>query len=118
MSNDWRKNLLHTNSASNNIKVLSQAKKESVVAEVKGDVQAKAIGTIDKEKIKGTKGDGKIKKYTTTEVYQRNFISNPLHDFQSYNAIFTLAALTLEEVNFPDLLYSRDPKFPVAQSAG
>ena len=124
MSNDWRKNLLHTNSASNNIKVLSQAKKESVVADVKDN--AKAVGTIGKENIKvlgtaqstTTANTGKIKKYTTTNVYQRNFISNPLHDFQSYNAIFTLAALTLEEVNFPDLLYSRDPQFPVAQSAG
>lgn len=50
--------------------------------------------------------------------YTRNYVRNPLHDFQSYNCIFTLAALTLEEVNFPDVLYNRAPKFPVAQSAG
>lgn len=118
MSNDWRKNLLHTNSASNSIKVLSQAKKESAFVEIKGGAEKVGVGTVDKENVKAETENGKIKKYTTTEVYQRNYISNPLHDFQSYNAIFTMAALTLEEVNFPDLLYSREPQFPVAQSAG
>ena len=116
MSKDWRKNLLHTNSVSTKIKLTAGGQKESATAEFSTDT--KTVGTIGVEKIKNTTSNSKIKKYTTTEVYQRNFISNPLHDFQSYNCIFTLAALTLEEVNFPDILYSRDPKFPVAQSAG
>ena len=98
------------------VKVKTGVVTESATAKINDNV--KGIGNIHREKIQETTSSGKIKKYTTTEVYQRNYISNPLHDFQSYNAIFTLAALTLEEVNFPDILYSRDPQFPVAQSAG
>ena len=48
----------------------------------------------------------------------RDLIPNPLHDYESYNAVFTLAALTLEEVNFPNILYNRMPLYPVAHSAG
>jgi len=48
----------------------------------------------------------------------RDLIPNPLHDYESYNAVFTLAALTLEEVNFPNILYNRMPLYPLAHSAG
>ena len=47
-------------------------------------------------------------------------IENPLHNFNTQNTIFTLAALTLDEVNFPDenLLKGQAPKNIVAKSAG
>lgn len=47
-------------------------------------------------------------------------IQNPLHKFNTNNAIFTLAALTLDEVNFPDetLMKGYAPKYIVAKSAG
>lgn len=46
-------------------------------------------------------------------------IQNPLHKFESVNCIFTLAALTLDEVNFPDeTIMKRPPEFIVAKSAG
>ncbi len=60
----------------------------------------------------------KTKKYHTIKQFTRDYIPNPLHDFQSYNAVFTIAALTIEEVNFPDVLYKRMPQFPVAHSSG
>ena len=46
-------------------------------------------------------------------------ITNPLHKYESVNAVFTLAALTLDEVNFPDTtIMARAPEFIVAKSAG
>ena len=46
-------------------------------------------------------------------------ITNPLHKYESVNAVFTLAALTLNEVNFPDTtIMQRAPEFIVAKSAG
>ncbi len=62
----------------------------------------------------------KKKKKPNVQVKEfiREFIPNPLHDYESYNAVFTLAALTLEEVNFPNILYNRMPLHPVAHSAG
>lgn len=46
-------------------------------------------------------------------------LANPLHKFNSNNATFTLAALTLDEVNFPDeTIMKKPPKFIVAKSAG
>ena len=65
-----------------------------------------------------TSEKGKIKKYTTIKEFTRDYIPNPLHDFQSYNTVFTLAALTKEEVNFPNILFNKMPKFPVAHSSG
>ena len=42
-------------------------------------------------------------------------ITNPLHKYESVNAVFTLAALTLDEVNFPDpTIMARAPEFIVA----
>lgn len=78
------------------------------------DYYVEGVGASEKE-ITDT---GKKKKHTITNLFTRNYVRNPLHDFQSYNVIFTVAALTLEEVNFPDVLYKRAPLFPVAQSAG
>ena len=46
-------------------------------------------------------------------------ITNPLHKYESVNAVFTLAALTLDEVNFPDTtIMQRAPEYIVAKSAG
>lgn len=46
-------------------------------------------------------------------------ISNPLHKFVTQNAVFTLAALSLDEVNFPDTTIIKDPpRHVVAKSAG
>ena len=49
-----------------------------------------------------------------------NRIQNPLHKFNTQNAIFTLAALTLDEVNYPDenILKGKKPEFIVAKSGG
>lgn len=82
-----------------------------------GDVGTYGVFYSEKEKTTTT-DTGKKKKHTITNLFTRNYVRNPLHDFQSYNVIFTVAALTLEEVNFPDVLYKRAPLFPVAQSAG
>lgn len=65
-----------------------------------------------------TSEKGKTKKYTTIKEFTRDYIPNPLHDFQTYNTVFTIAALTKEEVNFPDILFNKMPKFPVAHSSG
>jgi len=54
----------------------------------------------------------------TIENYVRRHYPNPLHGLQTFNTIFTLCALDNEEVNFPDVLLNRTPKYPVAQSAG
>lgn len=48
-------------------------------------------------------------------------IQNPLHKFNTQNAVFTLAALTLDEVNYPDeTLFGSTyvPQHIVAKSAG
>ena len=46
-------------------------------------------------------------------------ITNPLHKYESVNCVFTLAALTLDEVNFPDTtIMVRPPEYIVAKSAG
>ena len=46
-------------------------------------------------------------------------ITNPLHKYESVNCVFTLAALTLDEVNFPDTtIMKRAPEYIVAKSAG
>ena len=64
--------------------------------------------------------DSKKKKKSNILVKEfiRDLIPNPLHDYESYNAVFTLAALTLEEVNFPNILYNRMPLHPIAHSSG
>ena len=44
---------------------------------------------------------------------------NALHKFESMNAVFTLCALTLDEVNFPDeTIMRKAPKYVIAKSAG
>jgi len=78
-------------------------KKRAAVVEATG-------GNIDGKK------DEKPK--VIVKQYVRDFIDNPLHDYESYNAVFTLAALTVEEVNFPNLLYNRMPLHPIAHSTG
>lgn len=46
-------------------------------------------------------------------------IENPLHKFTSANHVFTLCALTLDEVNFPDeTIMVQPPKYVAAKSAG
>ena len=60
----------------------------------------------------------KKKSNILVKEFIREFIPNPLHDYESYNAVFTLAALTLEEVNFPNILYNRMPLHPIAHSSG
>ena len=69
-------------------------------------------GKVENNEEKKKKPNVKIKEFI------RDLIPNPLHDYESYNAVFTLAALTLEEVNFPNILYNRMPLYPVAHSAG
>lgn len=47
-----------------------------------------------------------------------NKITNPLHQFSSFNSIFTLACLTIEEINFPARLRQRPPKVTILRSGG
>lgn len=63
-------------------------------------------------------GDKVAKQTKKIKAVER--IQNPLHKFNTQNAIFTLAALTLDEVNFPDenILKGQAPKNIVAKSAG
>ena len=58
--------------------------------------------------------------FIETKVKKVKRIENPLHKFSTQNAIFTLAALTLDEVNYPDenILKGDAPKYVVAKSAG
>ena len=58
--------------------------------------------------------------FVETKVKKVKRIENPLHKFNTQNAIFTLAALTLDEVNYPDenILKGDAPKYVVAKSAG
>ena len=78
-----------------------------------------SYATVENNTKKGkSEKKNKNKTYHTIKEFTRNYIPNPLHDFQTYNAVFTLAALTIEEVNFPDVLYKRMPQFPVAHSSG
>ena len=60
----------------------------------------------------------KKKSNILVKEFIREFIPNPLHDYESYNAVFTLAALTQEEVNFPNTLYNKMPLHPIAHSSG
>ena len=43
---------------------------------------------------------------------------NVLHDFASVNHKITLAVMDASEVNYPGLVLTRGPKYPVAQTAG
>ncbi len=47
-----------------------------------------------------------------------NKITNPLHQYNSFNSIFTLACLTLEEINFPARLRQRPPQVTILRSGG
>jgi hypothetical protein len=69
-------------------------------------------GKVENNEEKKKKPNVKIKEFI------RDLIPNPLHDYESYNAVFTLAALTVEEVNFPNILYNRMPLHPIAHSSG
>ena len=77
----------------------------------KDKAKLNALG-VDTEKKEKKKPNILVKEFI------REFIPNPLHDYESYNAVFTLAALTLEEVNFPNILYNRMPLHPIAHSSG
>ena len=47
-----------------------------------------------------------------------NKIINPLHKFNSFNTIFTLACLTPEEINFPQKLRLGPPTYTILRSGG
>lgn len=47
-----------------------------------------------------------------------NKITNPLHKFNSFNSIFTLACLTSEEINFPQKLRLGSPAVTLLRSGG
>ena len=90
-------------------------------------IDSATLSTAEKKQVanveaQGLNLTGKNKKDEKPKVlvkqYVRDFIDNPLHDYESYNAVFTLAALTVEEVNFPNLLYNRMPLHPIAHSTG
>tara|TARA_B100000902_G_scaffold394262_1_gene450224 strand:+ start:18 stop:2513 length:2496 start_codon:yes stop_codon:yes gene_type:complete len=113
----------------NKVKVLKKTKDSSATSGWSNGVGESEIGLSDNfssstevghVQVLNTekKEKGKNKKYTTVRQFTRDYIPNPLHDFQTYNTVFTLAALTKEEVNFPDVLFNRMPKFPVAHSSG
>ena len=89
----------------------------------KESIELKALSNQEKARLSalGVKNVDKKKKTEPTvrvQQFVRDFIPNPLHDYESYNAVFTLAALTVEEVNFPNVLYNRMPLHPIAHSSG
>jgi len=47
-----------------------------------------------------------------------NKVPNPLHQYNSFNCIFTLACLTLEEINFPARLRQKPPEVIILRSGG
>jgi len=47
-----------------------------------------------------------------------NKIPNPLHNYNSFNTIFTLACLTPEELNFPYRLRVKSPTVTILRSGG
>lgn len=47
-----------------------------------------------------------------------NKIINPLHQYNSFNSIFTLAVLTLDEINFPARLRSKPASVIILRSGG
>jgi hypothetical protein len=47
-----------------------------------------------------------------------NKVSNPLHKYNSFNYIFTLACLTVDEMNFPAKLRVGSPKVTILRSGG
>ena len=47
-----------------------------------------------------------------------NKIPNPLHNYNSFNTIFTLACLTPEEINFPYRLRVKSPTVTILRSGG
>ena len=53
----------------------------------------------------------------TTALFP-NKIENPLHQYNSFNSIFTLAVLTLDEINFPAKLRSRPASVTILRSGG
>lgn len=53
-----------------------------------------------------------------TKIIKQKRIINPLHNLATYNSIITFAVCDLVETNFPEVLQKRDPKFPIAQTAG
>ena len=95
---------------------------------VKTELVNNKITNVQKDALAGT---GKFKDdkgtvvdandgFVEKKIKKVERIENPLHKFNTQNAIFTLAALTLDEVNFPDenILRGQAPKFVVAKSAG
>ena len=52
------------------------------------------------------------------KVTKRNRIFNPLHQLATYNSVITFAVCDLVETNFPYVLQKRNPKYPIANSAG
>ena len=97
------RNKAHDVITSNKVKVVKKAKDSSAISGWSNGLGESEMGLPDSfspttdvtEKINTQKSEkGKTKKYTTIKAFTRNYIPNPLHDFQSYNTVFTLAALT------------------------
>ena len=105
--------------ALNKSSVVTNGTKFSSRKEIKA---AQKLTNKDKAKLNAlgvdTEKKEKKKPNILVKEFIREFIPNPLHDYESYNAVFTLAALTLEEVNFPNILYNRMPLHPIAHSSG
>ena len=96
--------------------------KRNKIFQQKRNKAAQNLTNKDKAKLNAlgvdTEKKEKKKPNILVKEFIREFIPNPLHDYESYNAVFTLAALTLEEVNFPNILYNRMPLHPIAHSSG
>ena len=108
------------------VKVINKELAEKKKAGSTYDTEQGTAGSITAEtylgdNVQGQKklvGKKKVITQTTTNLFTRKYVPNPLHDYASYNYVFTIAALTLEEVNFPEVLLKTKPKYPVAQSSG
>lgn len=96
---------------------------ESATATVNAKIESLSNSQVDGitdygYKTTESKSTGEFSTKGGTKVFERRLIPNAMHGFATVNQIFTLAALDLEEINFPHVLQKRPPKYPVAQSAG
>ena len=101
-----------------NVNVIQNTKKIGATLEAAGG-GADKFGTFN-----STEFDYEYTAYNTDKdtgepkISKSPITRNVLHDFASVNHKITLAVMDASEVNYPGLVLTRGPKYPVAQTAG
>ena len=102
----------------NDVKVKNNIKKTGATIEAAGG-GADKFGTFN-----STEFDYEYTAYNTDKdtgepkISKSPITRNVLHDYASVNHKITLAVMDAAEVNYPGLVLTRGPKYPVAQTAG